>query len=774
MTLSHFDKLKEQQRIKDVMIEITKRLQRITQKTSVLQQDIVEIRKTFWDQVTINLDDTDEAIETLASLNQQAGVLSERERTHRHTAKEMKVLKQLKRSPYFGRVDFCEENQKKAEEVYVGLASLLDHQETHFLIYDWRSPIASLFYDSEIGETEYQALDRKFRGEVQGKRQYLIKNGVLKHVFETRLTIRDERLQTVLGKQADTNMRSIVATIQKEQNAIIRDERSRMLMVQGVAGSGKTSVVMQRIAYLLYRYRKGLNADQIVLFSPNLLFSQYIREVLPELGEENMQQTTYQVYLNRTLPADIRVESGYDQLEFALTGVRDPHYKTRMAGIQYKGTPNFMRFIDCYVEELGNRGMIFSDILFQGRALFTAQDIQKLFDQTDLQLRLKNRMQLLSQLLLQELYRLQEEMKKEAWVESAVELLDKAVYQQVYQELEKKEYRQGDQDDFEAEYNQLASYVVKRELKPIKHVIQKLSFVDVWETYNQLFQYNRTPEELDCSVWREICVDTRQRLQAFLPYEDATSFLYLFASIHGYQTNTSIRHVFIDEVQDYTPFQLYMIKKMFPFSKMTVVGDFNQALHGLTQSAVDLASFTSLYGENQTSIFSLKKSYRSTGPIMLFAREIVEDDTIEPFHRDGKVPTITKAQDSRSYLEKMIGCIKKLQQQHQTIAIICKTANESKAIFSLLQAHIQMTRIEEKNESFDQGVLAIPIYLAKGIEFDAVIVHDVSSIQFSRPEERKWLYVACTRAMHELHLLYEGELTPFITQIPSDKYLHIQ
>ena len=245
--------------------------------------------------------------------------MSERERSHRLLMQQWKSMNRLLPSPYFGRIDFQEDGLDFSEQIYIGVSSFVDEDGLSFLVYDWRTPIASLYYDYSPGAASYDTPGGRIEGTMELKRQYQIHDGQIRNMFDTSVTIGDELLQQVLGKGADSQMKSIVATIQKEQNAIIRNDKSRMLIVQGAAGSGKTSAALQRVAYLLYKHRERLKADQIVLFSPNPMFNSYVSTVLPELGEENMQQTTFQEYLDYWLGSTLRLEDPFDQIEYVLT-----------------------------------------------------------------------------------------------------------------------------------------------------------------------------------------------------------------------------------------------------------------------------------------------------------------------------------------------------------------------------------------------------------------------------------------------------------------------
>ncbi|MFD0867678.1 MULTISPECIES: RNA polymerase recycling motor HelD [Paenibacillus] len=780
MSLTEQDWLEEKKRVKRVEQEIDSKIAVLQEHVSDKKEETVDVRRNFWDDVTINLDDSSELIETYASIKQQAEVLSEKERSYEHAYNQLNILNKLKQSPYFGRVDFLEEGQSRAESIYLGISSLYDEEEMEFLIYDWRAPVSSLYYDYAPGPARYETPGGTVSGTVELKRQYTIRDGQIVSMFDTGVTIGDELLQEVLGKQADSQMRSIVATIQKEQNQIIRNERSRLLIVQGAAGSGKTSAALQRVAYLLYRYRETLKAEHIVLFSPNMMFNSYVSTVLPELGEENMQQTTFQQFLDHRLGRQFQLGDPFAQLEYEYTAMNEPGYEARMEGIRYKASARFMELIERYLSVLGKEGILFKGLRFRGKTLLSAARIREQFYALDSSLSIPNRMQLLSEWLLGELKEKEKAERNEPWVEDEIELLDNDAYQKAYQKLRKQNRFAGESfDDYDRERELLGSMIVREHFKGLRQRVKKLRFVNVPGIYRQLFadpQYAlRFGREADLPKhWEEICAQTVERLdRSELAYEDATPYLYLQERIEGFQTNNLIRHVFMDEAQDYSPFQFAFIQKLFPRSKMTVLGDLNQAIFGHAEAEDHWETLQALYGEEQTERFILTRSYRSTRQIIDFTRGLIpEGHAIEPFNREGSKPTVTQAADESDLNARVAERIRALQNSGlRTIAVICKSARESRQAFAKLDQLLEARLIEKDAASFEPGVLVIPAYLAKGVEFDAVILYNASQEQYGREGERRLFYTACTRAMHELHLYYIGTRSPFLDDVSPDTYV---
>ncbi|MFB5675127.1 RNA polymerase recycling motor HelD [Paenibacillus terreus] len=792
----------EQERLHEVREKLKARIDELEPKVAGLHDQAAEIRRRFWEEVTVNTGSDEEFEETFYTIKQQAAVLAERERSHRLLTQQWKSLNRLLPSPYFGRIDFLEDGLNLSEQIYIGVSSFVDEDGLSFLVYDWRSPIASLYYDHSPGAASYDTPGGRIMGTMELKRQYQIHDGQIRNMFDASVTIGDELLQQMLAKGANSQMKSIVSTIQKEQNAIIRNDHNRLLIVQGAAGSGKTSAALQRVAYLLYKHRDSLKADQIVLFSPNPIFNSYVSSVLPELGEENMQQTTLQEYLEYWLGSSLRLEDPFDQIEYVLTAQSAPNYEARLQGMKYKASEAFSIALQNYAHWLGREGMLFNGIRFRDRDLITAEQMRSQFYSYDPSLRLANRVELLQKWILKELAQLERKERSASWVEEELQYLDNEQYAEVFGELHKdrevfdiaeryaavhekiSNKRRGDEGDFnfaEREEELLSQRIVKASFKPLRQSIRKFSFIDVQGLYAQLFgdeaAYREKTNEAEIPVrWPEICKQTKEKLVRHeLFYEDATPFLYLKELIEGVRTNTEIRHVFVDEGQDYSPFQYEYLKKLFPRARMTVLGDFGQAIF---MQATNLQESDSplfrLYGETETSLIRLVRSYRSTREIVQFTKELLSDGAeIIPFERSGPKPVLVRLEGGEKRDAQLLKDIAALQAEgFDSIAVITKTAAESRAAFESLQMKggEALQLITKETLAFEKGVMVIPVYLAKGIEFDAVLIYEASPQAYGRDNERKLLYTACTRAMHRLHLYTTGDWSPFVQALPANLY----
>lgn len=792
----------EQERLELVRSKLQMRIEKLAPEVTGLRDQAADIRKRFWEEVTINTSTNEDYEETFYSVQQQSAMLAERERGHNRLVHQWNGMKRLLPSPYFGRVDFQENDLNTSEQVYIGVSSFVDNDGLNFLIYDWRSPIASLYYDYPPGPASYETPVGRIDGTMTLKRQFQILNGHIHTMFDANETIGDELLQQVLSKDADSQMKSIVATIQKEQNTIIRNDKSRMLIVQGAAGSGKTSAALQRVAYLLYKHRQTIRADQIVLFSPNSMFGSYISTVLPELGEENMQQTTFQEYIDYWLGSPLRSEDPFDQIEYTLTAQGNPEYEARLQGIAYKTSEAFLKALQNYGKWLGQEGMLFNDIRFQDRILITAEQMSAKMYEFDSSLPLFSRVSLLQEWLLRELASLEREERKAFWVQEELNYLDNEQYAEVFDKLHKekelldlseqyavahdrmKNRRRGDEGDVDfaqREEELILRLIVKNSFKPLRKNVNKFSFVDIKGIYDQLFgdetsYREKTNENEIPQHWNEICRQTKGMLSRNeLFHEDATPYLFVKEMVEGVRTNKEIRHVFVDEGQDYSAFQYEYLKKLFPRARMTVLGDFGQAIFiQATNLEASNSPLIRLFGETDTSLIRLMRSYRSTREIVEFTKLLLPGgEEIVPFDRKGSKPRLTRSNAVKKRDAQILEDIASLRAEgFASIAVITKTAAESRMVYESLrmQESEVLQLITKETITFEKGVMVIPVYLAKGIEFDAVLIYETSRQAYSQENERKLLYTACTRAMHRLHLYSTGDWSPFVQELPTNLY----
>ncbi|MBC2034784.1 UvrD-helicase domain-containing protein [Listeria booriae] len=749
-----------------VLEVIEQKTAQLKQKQGNLATDVIDLRKNFWDEIKVNLETFDDRLETALSIKQQAEFLAERELTHHHRDKALQILRKLKDSPYFARVDFTPDDTNETTPIYIGIAGLSNETEDDYLIYDWRAPISSMYYDFSPGPAEYASMEKIISGTMDLKRQFIIRHGELQSMFDTNVAIGDELLKEVLGNNASDKMKNIVATIQKEQNQIIRNVKNNYLIVQGVAGSGKTSVALQRAAYLLYHYKEELNNDNMLLFSPNPLFSSYIASVLPDLGETSIQQLTFQAYVEKRLGKHLTIESPFSQMEYLLT----TENAARKAGIRFKASLAFKEYIDQYADQLSTDGLVFKNIALRGNVIISKEAIGAYFYSLDHTISIPNRMSMTKDWLLEELAFLEKEERDKDWVKDEAELLDIEDYTEVYHDLQ--DNAEDDTfDDFDKELKILTAKIARKYFRKIRAAVSKLKFLHITALYKKLFDvqadYASLPEN-----WDAVCVYTLESLrQKELLYEDTSPYMYLEDKLTRLKTNTQIKHLFIDEAQDYSPFQFFVLQQLFPSARMTILGDIHQAIYMHTLNSATLFSGEEVQTDNTEKI-ELHKSYRSTRQIVDFTRHLLAVDLeIDPFERDAEKPSFVLCMDGQERDAKLRHTLSGLiGKEYGTIAVICKTAAESAAMYEQLSPAFDVQLATEHSYSYDSGIIVLPAYLAKGIEFDAVIIPDASAYNYEKSFEQNLFYTACTRAMHELVLFAVGDKTPFIDRVPADFY----
>lgn len=719
--------------------------------------------ESSWGDVRIKTSTYENILDTALSVRQQQQLLAERQNSYQNATSRLETLKKLKVNPFFARIDFQEKNEEKAETIYIGLGSFSDTPD-HFLVYDWRAPISSIYYDGGLGNVEYTTPDGVQTVDVQLKRQFQIEDGTIITIFDTDEVVGDQMLLDALSGESDTKMKSIVTTIQKEQNKIIRNTSADLLFVQGAAGSGKTAAVLQRIAYLLYRYRGNLNSGQVVLFSPNQLFNDYIDQVLPELGEQNMVQMTYYQYAMRRLPK-IQVETLQERFELHNDSANEKITKL-------KGSLAFFNLVAKYAESLNQGNLRFKDIMFQGKPFFNKEKIASIYYGYNTHYKLGQRLNATKESLTSSLNgRIGSELK-EKWVEEAIQNLTKSEIDSLF----------GDQlREFaseEKEYNFLARKIVVNAFKPIANAIHRNRFINMnaqFATFLRnvpklinLAKWDITAEEWAASVERTITeFKTKQMSLA-----DVSIYLYLYDLLTGKHGERDIRFVFIDEIQDYSAFQLAFLKFSFPKAKFTMLGDLNQAIFTKENSKSLLQELGTMFAAEKTSVVQLTKTYRSTQQITDFSKELlVNGEQIIAFNRAGAKPVLAKLPTVEAMYARLIKQITSNNEAHETTAIITKTLAEGEAVSAALRtANVAATLIRSENQRLVPGVIIVPSYLAKGLEFDAVVAWDVSATNYPTESERQLLYTIASRAMHELTMLAHETVTPLIERVNPSLY----
>ena len=756
-------KTQEQHHLDHVIDEIHVSQKDLEKKIKATKRDVKDINRNFNNDVRLKTETYSGMMETAMSIRQQQQMLSERENRQEHAARELGTLNKLEKNPYFARIDFREGDEKRDETIYIGMASFTD-QPDHYLIYDWRAPISSIYYNGGIGDVTYQTPDGEQTVDVKLKRQFQIENSKIKTVFDTEEVVGDQMLLDALSNRSDTKMKSIVTTIQKEQNQIILDTDSELLFVQGSAGSGKTAAVLQRVAFLLYQYRGNLHSGQIILFSPNQLFNDYINQVLPELGEQNMVQMTFYQYSSHRLPS-IQVET----LSQRFTEQLDKHAQKLN---DLKGSLTYFKAVSAYANHLNKEDMRFRNLMFNGEVLIPKEKISDIYYGFNENYNLRNRLESTKEELMKILNRkIHVEMKKK-WVEEAVQNLSREEIQQFHAEGE-EEILNSDK-----EFKFLARQIVVKSFRKVQRQIARNHWLSI---NNQFVHMLRSMPQIvhlsDFGItsedWQEDIKATIGRLkQGRISLADASSYIYLYDLMTGKRGDKDIRYLFIDEVQDYSAFQLAFLKFSFPRAKFTLLGDLNQAIFTHENSKKLLGELGSMFPEDKTRVVQLTKSYRSTEQITNFTRHLLTNgEDIIPFNRQGDLPHIYVKAGVDAAVEQVKVQTELNLADHETTAIIGKTLKECKELSEKLsEVGVQSTLIRTENQRLVKGIIIVPSYLAKGLEFDSVIMWDASQACYPDESDRQLVYTICTRAMHRLTVVATETLSPIFDTVPTEEY----
>lgn len=750
---------KEQEHLDHVISLIQDRIKIVEKSISGAQSEAQDLNAHFFDDLKLDYDGYSTSMETALSIHQQQQLLEERQNAWQHATKQLSTLQRLNKRPYFARIDFQEQNEKP-ETIYIGLGSFADKND-QFLIYDWRAPISSIYYDGKLGSVTYYAPDGEQEVLMTKKRQFSIKGGQIINMFDTNESIGDQMLINVLNEKSSTQMKSIVTTIQREQNKIIRNTTADLLFVQGSAGSGKTSAILQRIAYLLYRYRGNLVSSDVIMFSPNQLFNDYVKNVLPEMGEQNMVQMTYRQFVSRRVPA-FKVESLFDQFE-------DQNKNPKIAKL--KDSLEFFEAINHYSKHLIKHGVVFKNIYFKDKEkpFFDKDYIKDIYYSFNENYNLRNRIEATREKLVARLNESISAEAKKAWVAKYLESISKEELNKLYDRPDQEFASSTEEERF------LSKKIVIKSLKQVLRKVNANSFFNIRAQY--LAFLRAIPKMIDLQQygisekeWYDHIELVKQNfVRKQIKITDISSYLYLYDVITGRRVNYEMRYAFIDEIQDYTPFQLAYLKYNFPRAKFTMLGDLNQAIFTKDDSLTLLDKVKQLFISEKIELIKLTKSYRSTKQITDFTKQILKSgELIEAFDRNGAKPTIWHC-DNASAVQKINDILIANNQEKLTTAIITKTLEEARDLTTKLKSEsIKVTLIATANQRLVPGVLVIPSYLAKGLEFDAVIAWQVNNNNYHKDDERQLLYTITSRAMYKLDLIYTDELSDLLREIKAD------
>ena len=679
------DQTQETQRLTDCLAQIDGNLREIALRVQDYQRDIQAAHDHMW-EARRDMDHLDKVAmrQSIDQMMRSSDVLRA----------QAKKLEKLRKSPYFGRFDFRRQDRNETGAYYIGIHDFTDEDTQTSWVYDWRAPVSSLFYDFETGPAHYDAPSGRIPGDLVLKRQFRIRDGAMDFMLDVSVNIVDDVLQDELSRASDEGMKNIVATIQRDQNAIIRDAEAQTLIIQGVAGSGKTSIALHRIAFLLYRFKDTISSSDILIISPNRVFADYIGNVLPELGEETVPEIGMETLATQLLGSKIRFQSFFEQTAHLLE-TDDTATKER---IRAKAAPAFLQQIESYAQYLAKQAFQAEDLTIRKRPLpgfvfETNWDRLKHLDTAE-----------------------------------RIVALGNAVI-----------------DQYEAQYGielRLEERAVIR--KAARGMVKRTT---LRAAYKAFFDWIERPELF-------------KPISGKMEYADVFPLIYLQMLTEGVENPYGdVKHLLVDEMQDYTPVQYAVLGRLFKCRK-TVLGDATQSVN--PYSASTPASIAQvLDGAYQVT---LNKSYRSTWEIMQFALQISPNPDLIAMERHGPVPDVQQVKTQTEAVALIAAAIADFRESdHASLAVLAKTQPQAKRLHkALTDAGTEARLLEEGSTGFSTGVVICTPHLAKGLEFDRVIIPDASEAVFSTDMDRNMLYVACTRAMHLLSVISVGAPSGFL------------
>ena len=594
-------------------------------------------------------------------------------------------------SPFFGRVDFRYDGDDEPELFYIGIGNLSERAGSLPLVYDWRAPVSGLFYDYDKGSASYEAPSGVFEGEITSKWQYKIRNGKMIYEFESDVKIDDEILGAELGSKGEVQLKNIVRTIQKEQNTIIRNTSDKIMVIQGAAGSGKTSVALHRIAYLLYHDRENLKSSNILVLSPNGVFADYISHILPELGEENIREMSFDLFAYRELKGIVSdCEDRYDQIE------RSVLIPESQELCREKQSAGFAGQMDAYMLGLEDELMNFKDIEYKGCTL-SEKEIIDLFYFKFLDIPLLSRMEAVA----------------EYFIDQVETLRDRDLADEEKEELTER-------------------------------------FLRMYETRDCYVLYSRFLEEAGYDPLPRVPLEKRK-----LRYEDVYPVLYLKYSLFRCKNHHGIKHVVVDEMQDYSWIQYVLLRKLFP-CRMTILGDKAQTMEEQQQDV--LKFLPKIFGRDIRKIV-MNRSYRNTMEIAEYANKLTGIQDMELFERHGEPVEERSFAKLEKALDQVIVDWEAKRVDYETEALIFFTEREAEHAYLYIEEKLknldpdgecQLSYMNRDSQNFKKGLTVTTFYLAKGLEFDQVFGVFAADAEDGLSKQAK--YIAATRALHELHM----------------------
>jgi DNA helicase-2/ATP-dependent DNA helicase PcrA len=700
---------------------------------------------------------------------------------HEANKRKLNQLRSVEDKPYFGRIDFKELGKGEYETFYVGKTSLTKKDTNKMLIIDWRAPMASLYYSGEIGEVMYKAPDGLIIGDLELKRQYEIQKKELINIFDKGLTPMDEYLQTALWEKKDNRLKDIVNTIQSEQDDIIRADKGKVLIVQGVAGSGKTTIVLHRIAYLMYTYQDIFDAEKLLIIVPNNLFLNYISDVLPDLGVEEIKQSTFEdlvMYLLDTEYKLVDIETKFYQLlDYQSLSVE--HREKLQLSSFFKGSMIFKNIIDRYVTDLASSLVPKIDLKINDLTIYSYDEVLKMYEQDYKYLPIvprSKRIQKYIEVNISDRVKIIQDKVTKKCDKKIKELKDSVEDIETVRDKIRRVYNKRDRINKELEDSMYKA--VKKYFGEWKNLDILILYKELLSDSQKLEKYSRG--EFDKDILDFISNYSKKIFDdGMLEREDLAALLYLHLKLEGLSSKGKYNHIIVDEAQDYSELQMYILRQLSNNNSFTIVGDISQGIHSYKGIGDWKDLMENVFIGCDKELLRLKKCYRSTMEIMNFANQVIkkwrkEEITLaEPVLRSGDKPFIIKKNSDVEIINDITLRIKELKEEsHKSIAVICKTTEESTVVYKALKDAIgdDIHLITDKDTSYGGGIVVIPTYLSKGLEFDAVIIYNCSDDNYIDDELHiKLLYVSITRPLHKLFIYYKDKPSVLL-DIDSDYF----
>lgn len=682
-----------------------------------------------------------------------------------------------RKKPYFSRIDFQLDGSEEPEKIYIGKTSLFRTDNQQPLIVDWRSPVANMYYESRVGGASYTTESGKIEGKLLLKRQYTIEDGWLESFRDVDVTARDELLQDSLGVNSEKRLRDIVATIQAEQNRVIRAELHTPLIVQGVAGSGKTTIALHRIAYLIYTYAERFNPESFMILAPNRLFLNYIADVLPELGADKVRQTTFIDFVQSVVGRKYKLMDTEEKLHSFLSsapGSPSGDSLKRLAWeSKFLGSASFKEAVEDFFKQWEQNYLSELDFKLLDTVIYSASDIKRLFLHDYKYLPVFKRVDQIRKVLQNHLKIKKKQMLHETG-EHYDDLMESAQFK--YRDANQRSQKIG---SLMSEKEAKLAKIEKDSCSTLKRFMESFKKWTVFGVYECLFQdpqYRAVLSQYisDSEALDYICTRAMERLNnKSIMIEDTGALLYLQSCLFDVKERTEIKNVVIDEAQDYSYFQFFALRTFLDTNLFTVFGDLAQSIHAY-RAIHDWEEVKQAFEPVPLNYVELETSYRTTVEIMDLANEVLKQgpdaasvSLAKPVIRHGRKPTFASFTDRTELLRATSDWIDRLQKDGMaSIAVIGKTLRDCKTIYKALhQASVDAVLVDGKDDFSPKQIQVVPSYVAKGLEFDAVIIACVDEAFEINAMDTRLLYVSLTRPLHRLHIFSVENKCPLINKI---------